>query len=177
MIVSADIVHAHWSQLVEPDRFAAAALVAELVDAFCEPAMEVPEAYALLTGVLQALARSSQPRALLPRFQLRLLDVLGFAPPTDRCVRCGGDLGEGAARVDAIAGGLIDKACAGPRADLPTLDRSDRENFRALCAGKGDAPALLARPNVARAVEELLAHQLGRRPNAGAPLAELAAGR
>src|SRR5215472_7205703 len=36
VIVSADIVNAPWQSLVEPDRFAIAQLVSELVDAFCE---------------------------------------------------------------------------------------------------------------------------------------------
>jgi DNA repair protein RecO (recombination protein O) len=175
VIVSADIVHAPWSRLVEPGRFAVASLVAELIDAFCEPDLALPEVYELLTGMLAAVERSDRPRELLPRFSLRLLDVLGLAPPPDRCVRCGNELGEGDAWLDAQAGGLIDEACRERWRDLPALDARDRENFRALAAGKRDiAPSLRARPAVARATEELLAHHLGRRPKAGAQLAEFA---
>lgn len=176
VIVSADILHAPWSRLVEPARFAVASLVAELIDAFCEPDLALPEVYDLLNGMFAAVERSEQPRALLPRFSLRLLDVLGLAPPADRCVRCANDLGEGEAWLDAQAGGLIDDACRERWRDLPVLDARDRENFRALAAGKrGSAPSVRARPRVARAAEDLLAHHLGRRPKAGAHLAEFGA--
>lgn len=174
VIVSAQIVRAPWCRLVEPERFAAAGLVAELIDAFCEPELAMPETYDLLTGAFGALETAAEPRALLPRFELRLLDLLGLAPPTDRCVRCTQPLGDGV-WVDAQAGGLIDEACREGWRDLPVFDSADRENFRALAAGRhGIAPAARARPRVARAVDELVAHHLGRRPKAGAHLSDLA---
>jgi DNA repair protein RecO (recombination protein O) len=177
VIVSADIVHAPWSRLVEPERYAVASLVAELIDAFCEPDLALPDVYALLTGMIEAVEASAQPRGLLPRFSLRLLDVLGLAPPADACVRCGRPLGAAAARMDAQAGGLIDDACWERWRDLPEFDATDRENFRALAASKrGAAPAVRATPRVARAVEDLLAHHLGRRPKAGAHLSEFVTG-
>ncbi len=83
------LVRSHWLGLVEPERFAAASLFAEIVDAFCEPDLALPEIYALLTGAAAALATSSDPVSLVPRFQLRLLAALGLAPPGDACVRCG----------------------------------------------------------------------------------------
>jgi DNA repair protein RecO (recombination protein O) len=173
VIVSAEIVHAPWVRLVEPERYAVASLVAELFDAFCEPDLAMPEAYELLTGAIAALERWERPRALLPRFGLRLLDVLGLAPPPDACVRCSLPLGSGTAWLDAEAGGLIDEACRERWRDLPAFDERDRENFRALAAGKrSSASTLRARPHVAAAVEDLLAHQLGRRPKAGAHLSE-----
>jgi DNA repair protein RecO (recombination protein O) len=173
VIVSADIAHSPWAKLVEPERFAVASLVAELVDAFCEPDLALPDVYELLTGMIGAVARSPRPRELLPRFSVRLLHVLGLAPPADACVRCGRRLASGVGWLDAQAGGLIDERCRERWRDLPEFDASDRENFRALCAPKGaDAPALRATPRVAHAVEELLAHHLGRRPKAGAHLSE-----
>ncbi|MEO6835993.1 MAG: DNA repair protein RecO [Candidatus Tumulicola sp.] len=177
VIVSAEILHAPWSKLVEPERYAVASLVAELMDAFCEPDLALPDAYELLTGMIEAVERSAQPRELLPRFSLRLLGVLGLAPPSDTCVRCGLPLGSGAAWLDAPAGGLIDQACRERWRDLPEFDPRDRENFRALGAAKrGAAPALRATPRVALGVEDLLAHHLGRRPKAGAHLAEFGTG-
>jgi DNA repair protein RecO (recombination protein O) len=177
VIVSAHIVHAPWSKLVEPERFAAASLVAELIDAFCEPDLALPEVYELLTAMIAAIERSPIPRELLPRFSLRLLDVLGLAPPTDACVRCGRALAPTVSWVDAQAGGLIDEACRERWRDLPEFDARDLENFRALSVPKGErAPALRATPRVARAVEDLLAHHLGRRPKAGAHLSEFVPG-
>lgn len=176
VIVSAQIVRAPWQRLVEPARFAAAGLVAELIDAFCEPDLAMPETYDLLTGALAALETVDEPRALLPRFELRLLDLLGLAPPPDRCVRCTQVLGS-AVWVDAQAGGLVDESCRERWRDLPSFDADDRENFRALAVGRGGtAPAARARPRVARAVDELVAHHLGRRPKAGANVSDLAIG-
>ena len=174
VIVSADIVHAPWSKLVEPARFATASAVAELLEAFCEPDLALPEIYELLTGMIAAVETSAQPRELLPRFSARLLDLLGLAPPADACVRCGHALPPGPAWLDAQAGGLIDERCRERWRDLPELDARDRDNFRALWMPKGAAATARATPRVARAVDDLLAHHLGRRPKSRAPLTEFA---
>lgn len=177
VIVSADILAAPWTKLVEPERYAVASLAAELIDAFCEPDLDLPEVYALFSGMLGAVASSQEPRALLPRFSLRLLDLLGLAPPASDCVRCASALGDGVAWLDAEAGGFIDAACRERWRDLGELDASDRENFAALCAPKSATSAgVRARPRVARAIDDLLAHHLGRRPKSGAHLAEFAPG-
>lgn len=177
VIVAAHIVHTPWSKLVEPQRFAIASLVAELIESFCEPDLALPEVYDLLTGMLAAIERSPRPRQLLPRFSVRLLDVLGLAPPTDACVRCGRRLQPDVGWLDAQAGGLIDEICRERWRDLPKFDARDRENFRALCAPKDAAAAAFrATPRVARAVDDLLAHHLGKRPKAGAHLVEFASG-
>ncbi|HEY1975501.1 MAG TPA: DNA repair protein RecO [Candidatus Baltobacteraceae bacterium] len=173
VIVSADIVTAPWTKLVEPERYAVASVAAELIDAFCEPDLELPEVYALFSGMLGAVTSSQEPRALLPRFSLRLLDLLGLAPPAGDCVRCATALGDARAWVDAQAGGFIDAACRERWRDLPEADAADRENFAALRAPKDATSAgLRARPLVARAIDDLLAHHLGRRPKSGAHLAE-----
>ncbi len=168
VIVSADILRSPWTRLVEPERVSAASFVAEIVDALCEPDLPLPEVYDLVVGVTEALAGSDEPRTLLPRFSLRLLDLLGVAPPVARCVRCDEPLGE-VAWVDPQAGGLIDEACRERWRDLVELDASDLENFRGLAVPKGRAAAALrASPRVARAIDDLVAHHLGRRPKAGA---------
>ncbi len=167
VIVHANIVTAHWQALVEPDRYAVAQLVAELVDAFCEPELALPDVYALLVGMLGAIAASDAPRSLLPRFSLRLLASLGLEPPFDACVRCGRAFGDAHAWVDAEAGGLICAACRERWRDLPELDADDLANFEALRAPRGGGRAkLAARPRVAAAVNEFIVHHLGRRPKA-----------
>jgi DNA repair protein RecO (recombination protein O) len=176
VIVSAEILQAAWSQLVEPERYAVATAVAELIDAFCEPDLALPEIYALLTGAIAAIAASSAPRTLLPRFSLRLLEMLGLAPPLAMCVRCGSALPSGSIWLDAEAGGLIDAACRERWRDLPELQQRDLENLRALALpkGSGATAAVLATPPAAAAVEELVAHHLGKRPKAFAHLATFA---
>jgi recombinational DNA repair protein (RecF pathway) len=175
VIVSADIANAPWTKLVEPERYAVASFAAELVDALCEPDLAMPEVYALVSGMMPAIARSDDPRALLPRFSLRLLDLLGLAPPHDACVRCTAPLGTATAWVDAEHGGFICAACRERWRDLPEAGVADRERFNALRLPKDDpAAATRATAAAARAVEDLIAHHLGRRPKAGAHLAEFA---
>jgi recombinational DNA repair protein (RecF pathway) len=177
VIVSAEILRAPWARLVEPERFTVASLVAELVDAFCEPDLPLADVYDLLGAMLEAIAASDAPQSLIPRFSLRLLDSLGLAPPPRHCVRCGTPLDEDApAWVDPQAGGLIDERCRERWRDLLELDERERENFRGLCAPKG-APGAASRatPRVARAIADLLAHHLGHCPKADVHLLEFVA--
>jgi DNA repair protein RecO (recombination protein O) len=166
VIVHAAIVKAPWQALVEPERYAAAQLVAELIDGFCEPELALPEVYALLTGVLGAIATSEQPRELLPRFQLRLLASLGLEPPAGACIRCGKPFDESHAWVDPEAAGLICASCRELWRDLLELDAADLTNFAALGAPRGGGAALRARPRVASATDAIVAHHLGHKPKA-----------
>lgn len=174
VIVSAEIVRAAWARLVEPQRYAVAAVVAELIDSFCEPDLALPDVYALLIGVIAAIANAAAPRALLPRFSLRLLEMLGLAPPLTTCVRCGVTLRSEAVWLDARAGGFIDRECLGREQGLPELDERDLRNLQALVRPKESGNAeLAARPRAAAAVDELVAHHLGKRPKAVVQLGSL----
>jgi DNA repair protein RecO (recombination protein O) len=176
VIVSAEIVQAPWSRLVEPARYAVAAVVGELIDAFCEPDLGLPEVYELLVGAIAAIAASSSPRALLPRFSLRLLEMLGLAPPLTTCVRCGAPLPPGMVWLDAQSGGIVDAGCRERWQDLPELQASDLQNLRALARPRGEEfAATRATSAAAAAVDELVAHHLGKRPKAVAQLGALGA--
>jgi DNA repair protein RecO (recombination protein O) len=177
VIVSAEIVRAPWSQLVVPQRYAVVAVVGELIDAFCEPDLALPDVYELLVGAIAASAAAAAPRSLLPRFSLRLLGMLGLAPPLTTCIGCGASLPEGPVWLDARAGGLVDRGCRERRHELPELAAADVANLRSLAQPKaaGSGAALLATPQAAAAVEELVAHHLGKHPKALAQLGSLGA--
>ncbi|MBV8245097.1 MAG: DNA repair protein RecO [Candidatus Eremiobacteraeota bacterium] len=170
VITSADLLVSHWNAIVSPQTFAVANSMAELVDAFCEPELAVPPIYELLRGVLRAIERNSDPAALLPRFQLRLLDALGLGPPVDRCSRCGTALGDGNVWLDAESGGLACAACRTAWQTVIALEGPDVQNFRALAAPRSEGAALYARPNVAAAVDTLVTYHLGRRTKSSAVL-------
>ncbi len=175
VITGAEILHEHWRSLVQPERFGTATLAAEMIDAFCEPDLAMPDVYELLVGMLNAVASSPEPERLLARFSLRLLDALGLAPPMELCVLCGGSLGDAGAWLDAEAGGLIDESCRERWRVLPELDGADLENLRAIAVPRGGGgAAVLGRPRVVKAVEALVAHHLGHRPKAVGASAELA---
>ncbi len=165
-------IRSHWSGLVRPEAFATAALFAETIDLFCEPDLAQPEIYALLAGAVAAVAASSTPSTLVPRFQLRLLHALGLAPADDACVRCGGAFGKNGAWLDLDAGGLGCENCYGVRGDAHALSTDDIANFRALAAERGSGAALLGSMRVTRAADDLITWHLGRRPKSRALMHE-----
>jgi DNA repair protein RecO (recombination protein O) len=169
VVVSADIETAHWQNIVAPERFAAANLAVELIDAFCEPDMPLPDVYALLTAALAAIGRSDDPLSLLPRYSLRLLEALGLAPPVDTCIRCGASFAGRTAWLDPEQGGFAGEECRVSYRDVLVLDEGDVANLAALAAAPGGAvrPAMQATRRVAQAIEALVNHHLGRRPKAG----------
>lgn len=170
IVVGADLVSSRW--IVEPSAFAAASVVLETIDALCEPDLAMPEVYALLSNALTALARSEDPTALLPRFQLRLLDALGIAPPADRCVRCGAPFGAKGAWLDEDHGSFAGMECRETWRDMLELDPDDVENLAAIGAPRGEGAAMRARPRVALAIDRLISYHVGRRLRAGAHAAE-----
>jgi len=176
IVTSAEIELAHWVEIVDPARFATAHLIAELVDAFCEIDLAMPEIYAMLRGVLRAIATSDDPASFVPRFQLRLLGALGLAPASSACVRCETPFSGVEAWADIEAGGLACGRCRPHRADAFALSPADVQNFRGLAAGAGEAvPAVTrATPAAARAVDAFLTWHLGKRPKSSKLLDDLA---
>jgi DNA repair protein RecO (recombination protein O) len=178
VVVSAEIEQAHWQRLVQPERFAAANIVIELIDAFCEPDLPQPELYALLSGALRAIGRSDEPLSLLPRFSIRLLDALGLAPAVDACTQCAKELQGSGAWLDAEQGGFGCEACRSAWREVLWLDSDDMRNVEALAASPGGSVAPSARATVraAQAIEALVNHHLGRRPKAGVHALEFVRG-
>jgi DNA repair protein RecO (recombination protein O) len=166
VITSAQTLRSRWSAIVEPSAYATAHLLAEMVDAFCELDLALPEIYELLVGAIGALGAGPTPAELVPRFSLRLLHALGLAPPDMECVRCGSEL-RAPACADVYAGGLVCEACRGTQ-DGIEFDAQDLQNFRALGAPRGGAirPTATATEHVARAVDAFISHHLGKRPRA-----------
>ncbi|GAC1312246.1 MAG: DNA repair protein RecO [Vulcanimicrobiaceae bacterium] len=178
IITSAAIECEHWRAIVAPGAFATAHVVAELIDSFCEVDLPMPDVYALLRGMLRALASADDPEKLIPRFELRLLGTLGYAPESDACVRCGEAFDDIAAWADLEAGGLACDRCRPHRADDLALAREDVANFRGLSAMRAGAvpPATAATPAAARAVDAFVTWHLGRRPKATKMLEDLVHG-
>jgi DNA repair protein RecO len=184
-ITSVRIVKGIWEQLVDPERFAAASYVAEVIDALCEPGMAVPELYEALCGFQSALAASSNYEVLLAVMNARILSALGVSPELDAC---GAVLGRrplvgGRAWLSPQAGGLLCNACVrsvreGPeqmRAELLSVSAADlarlrswREvSFETLSDFEStDRKSAGAAERASRAFVE---HQMGRRSRAKSP--------
>jgi recombinational DNA repair protein (RecF pathway) len=124
-----------------------------MILACCEPELPMPDVYALLVRMLDAVASTNVPRALLPRFSLRLLDALGLAPPLDACVHCGRPLSSGRLWLDVDSGGFVDAPCREPDRAGFELEAGDLQSLGAKRRATGRAT---------EAVEMLVAHHLGR---------------
>jgi DNA repair protein RecO (recombination protein O) len=175
-IVSAEPLRSRRSAITRPAGYVTAHMMIELVDVFCEPGLPIPEVYALLNGALDALATVEEPPGLIPRFELRLLVVLGFAPYATGCVECGCGFEGKPAWVHPDAGGLACEECKPyGNADL-MLEPRDIVNFRLLAAPRasGVRAAVTATPAAARAIDAFLLHHLGRRPKSHGVFREIA---
>jgi DNA repair protein RecO (recombination protein O) len=173
VVTEVDLRTSHFDAIVAPDAYAAASLIAEHIDAASPYEQPAPEVYALLGGVLRAFHGGSPPLRLLPRFEMRLLSLLGFGPELDHCVGCARPLDESAeVRLDVESGGLACGSCRGSRSESLLLFVADIENLRALARPAGGAlPATLtAGPRARAAIESLMLHHLGYRPRLQAAL-------
>lgn len=75
-----------------------------------------PAVFEAAVGFLEALDGGAPPEEALLCLQIRVLDILGFAPTLDRCVHCGKVPAPGrAASFDASRGGIVCRACGGGR--------------------------------------------------------------
>jgi DNA repair protein RecO (recombination protein O) len=179
VITGAALVSNAWEQLVDPDVFAAAGFVAEVVDALCEHDLAVPDIYELLVELQDLMARAQANAAMMPAVDLRLLAALGLAPELEACARCGSVLGGrplagGRVRISPLAGGLVCRRCASGDALEGTADvtamRVSGAELRMLQALRRMPLTIAAgRPEIAalrRITRPFVEHQLGRRSKA-----------
>jgi DNA repair protein RecO (recombination protein O) len=106
-----------WDRLVEPEAFALASYVGEVIDALSEPDLAVPELFDLLCELQAAIGEGVAPAILAPSIDMRLLGALGLAPELDACARCGTALGNrplagGRCRLSPASGGLVCRRCS-----------------------------------------------------------------
>jgi DNA repair protein RecO (recombination protein O) len=156
-----------------PQRFRAATNVLELADITSRAGQPEPELFALAEGALEGLqAGQEAPDAILARFELELLAILGLPPALELCASCAGE----AAPVDAAgkraafsagAGGRLCRRCAeearGAGRRVGTLPLEVLEDARSL-SGPGAAPAPARLLKVRDFVERFLGYHLDVQP-------------
>jgi len=182
VVTSVDSVRSIWDQLVDPDRYALASYICEIVDALCEPDLAQPELYAVLCEIQEALPRVAADSALfVAAADLRVLAALGVAPELEACAHCGATLGKrplrgGRATLSTYAGGLLCAECVralraeeGHNASRGLMSLSARD-FSALRAARSqpllEAGAGSASADVSRVTHAFVEYQLGRRSKA-----------
>lgn len=186
VITAAHNVTSSWESVIDPQRFAAASYVGEVIDALCEPDLAVEDLYDGVCQFQQGLCdKEMDPELLIAAFDLRLLQALGLTPELDGCARCGTSLGSrplagGRAALSAHAGGLLCQSCsrqlaeseryADERAGVFTVKAAEFKALRALrevtlddAAALGDAAAGCSPSALHRATRPFIEYQLGRR--------------
>ena len=108
--------------------------VAELLDRFTEKGEKQPEVFDLARETLAAFDdRNLELRALVLRFELQLLRILGHLPSWRQCSQCGQEVLEDRSMVfGALAGGILCSGCqAGSRqmVRVPWVVRNWLERF------------------------------------------------
>ena len=99
-----------------------AAYVAELADKFTYEGEDHPGLYRLLVNTLRRLESFPDPDLVVRYYELRLLDLAGFRPEVQRCVRCGEPLRPEAQFFSPAEGGVVCPRCGAARHDLTAIN-------------------------------------------------------
>ncbi len=160
-----------------PRLFRAASTLLELCEITSRSGQPEPELFALATRGLDALQRAEPADAVLARFELELLALLGLPPALELCAACAGeaapvDAGQARAAFSAGAGGRLCRRCAeearaaGRRVGtLPVQVLADARSLSG-APGASLAPERLVR--VRDFVERFLGYHLDVRPKSHA---------
>jgi DNA repair protein RecO (recombination protein O) len=84
----------------------------ELLDVTTHEREPMPDLFGLFQLSLEQLAHMTNPALLLRRFELRLLEIMGYTPQVFYCARCAGQLRAHERTFNPILGGLVCSACA-----------------------------------------------------------------
>lgn len=105
--------------------------VAELLDKFTHEGVAQPELYDLVIDTLLRLEQNDQEvRAVVLRFELQLLRLVGHAPRWRQCAECGCQVeSSGWITYGAVAGGVLCPACSVGGRQLIRIPASLREEM------------------------------------------------
>ena len=132
-------------------------LVAELMDALTEEAIEQPELFDLLADTFRALGTTDDPRLLAVHFQVSLLDLAGFRPVLMQCVGCQESLLPGKNGFSAFLGGALCPRCSPSEPSARPIDTDVLKVLRNLQRAGQPGSARFRVPEVVmREVERVL---------------------
>lgn len=164
----ATLAAAHPGLRQDYHRWAVASCALELASAFAPEEAARTELYDLVARALEAFA-TSRPTALGPlwlRFQIRVLQVSGFANAFDRCAICHEPFAPGPRKLVPAAAGLTHPGCARDESGVvlsapaaAVLADAAGPRFVRVAQLPGADPALL---EALRTLPKLVAHELGR---------------
>ncbi len=111
IVTQAETVDAYLPIREDLVRTAYAAYVIELVDRFTYEEGENRPVFQLLVDTLGRIAMLPDPFPAVRYYEIRLLDLLGFRPQLNNCVRCGNEIKPEDQFFDADLGGVLCPRC------------------------------------------------------------------
>lgn len=111
IVTQAETVDAYLPIREDLLRTAYAAYVIELLDRFTYEEGENRPLYALLVDSLERVSSLPDPVPAVRYYEIRLLDLLGFRPELNTCVRCGAEIKPEDQFFDPQMGGVVCPRC------------------------------------------------------------------
>jgi DNA repair protein RecO (recombination protein O) len=118
-------------------RFAYAGYFAELADAFSETEQKNHRLFDLTVAAIALLERGVDPERLAREFELKLLDLSGYAPEIGACVRCAQPIDSPTMHFSPASGGIICQTCSREIGGLPSLHKETRDYLQAIRKRRG----------------------------------------
>ena len=119
ILSQAEVINLFYDLRRDPDRLAYANYLAELAEEAANAGEENSLLFALLLKALSYLSYGeNHPADVTAAFELKYLDICGFRPELDRCIRCLDAL-SGRLAFDVHLGGVLCGPCGGGAAPYP----------------------------------------------------------
>lgn len=161
IVTQAEMIDAYLPVREDLLRTGYAAYILELLDRFTYEEGENRALYQLLVDTLERVSMLPDPFSAVRYYEIRLLDLLGFRPDLNNCVRCGAEIQPEDQFFDAGLGGVVCPRCgpgiptarAVPMRVLKFLRHFQRSTFR-------EASRVELTPGVKREMESLMNYYL-----------------
>jgi len=110
LVSQCDLKQFHFPIRDDYKRNVAANYMCELVDVIMQPEQENKKIYKLMLNYLEALQTVKDIDKLVHILQIKILQLSGFSPHLDSCVKCDKKI-QGRVRFSMVAGGLVCPEC------------------------------------------------------------------
>jgi len=117
IITQSDIKQAFVSIKSDTSRIAHGTYLLELTSALLEERQPNPDMFDLLLSALYIMESGTSPELVARYFELQAVDLAGYRPEIERCVRCGENAGSSDIIFSPSLGGYVCEKCGLPPGD------------------------------------------------------------
>ncbi len=132
IVTQVQVVDAFYPLRMDAVKFGYCCYLLELVAKSTEPRQASPPVFELLRATLTEETMAARPEPLVHAFECRLLGLLGYAPESDACGGCGGELSGNSLGYVAPAGRFYCSACADSTPGIMPICQGTLQAYRSL---------------------------------------------